>query len=214
MNTAATNQASNGSRASGRLQYFESMYGESEDPYALRTRWYEARKRAVLLAALPRARYRNAYEPGCGVGELTAALAPRCDTLLASDFSDKALAAARKRTSGFTNVRVHKEALPRDWAQAQGPFDLIVLSEVGYFLDAGAMRAVAQCCSESLTDDGTLVACDWLPDFDERALQTSEVQADLDSLGLTRIVRHEEADFLLQVWSRDARSVAQQENIR
>lgn len=214
MTASRMTAAANAQATTGRLAYFESMYGASDDPYALRTRWYEARKRAVLLAALPRDRYRNAYEPGCGVGELTSALAPRCDSLLASDFSDKAVEATRKRTIELAHVRVEKQSLPNDWAASQRPFDLIVLSEVGYFLDADAMREVARCCGESLADDGTLVACDWLPDFDERALPTSDVQSDLAALGLTRIVRHEEADFLLQVWSRDARSVAQQEGIR
>ena len=32
---------------------------------------YERRKRAVVLASLPRERYRRAFEPGCGAGELT-----------------------------------------------------------------------------------------------------------------------------------------------
>jgi len=197
-----------------RHDYFDAMYGESDDPYALRTRWYELRKRDALLAALPRARYRCAYEPGCGVGELTAALAPRCDTLLASDFNDGALAAAQARIAGLQNVRVQKQDLPGDWPDAQGPFDLIVLSEVGYFLDADAMRTVARHCLGSLDSDGTLVACDWRPDFDGRVLPTDSVHAMLSDLGLTRIVRHEEDDFLLQVWSREARSVAQQEGIR
>ena len=194
--------------------YFDALYGDNDDPYALRTRWYELRKRNALLAALPKARYRAGYEPGCGAGELTAALAPRCDALLASDFNDGALTAARVRVAGLTNVRVQKHDLPADWPHAQGPFDLIVLSEVGYFLDADAMRAVARACRDSLDADGTLVACDWRRDFDARVLPTDTVHALLSDLGLERLVRHEEDDFLLQVWSRDARSVAEQEGIR
>jgi len=45
-------------------------------------------------------------------------------------------------------------------------------------------------------------------------LSTEAVHADLSSLGLTRLLRHEEDDFLLQVWSRDGRSVAEREGIR
>ena len=48
----------------GRRSYFDALYAGSEDPYVVRHRWYEIRKRAVLLAALPRARYRRTYEPG------------------------------------------------------------------------------------------------------------------------------------------------------
>ena len=72
--------------------YFDAMYGASDDPYAVRTRWYEERKRAVLMASLPRRRYLNAFEPGCGAAELTLQLAERCDSLLASDFSEAAVA--------------------------------------------------------------------------------------------------------------------------
>ena len=48
--------------------HFEHLYASSEDPYGVHDRWYEARKRAVLLASLSRPVYRQAYEPGCGAG--------------------------------------------------------------------------------------------------------------------------------------------------
>ena len=197
-----------------RHAYFEQLYGASADPYALRTRWYERRKRELLMACLPRSHYAAAYEPGCGSGELTAALAQRCDQVLASDFSEGALSAARARTAQLANVRLARHSLPRDWPSNEGPFDLIVLSEVGYFLDAHAMQSLAVLCWTSLAKGGTLVACDWRPGFAERALDTDAVHATLHDLGLPRILRHEEDDFLLEVWSGDARSVAQREGIR
>lgn len=195
-------------------RYFEALYAASEDPYALRHRWYEARKRALLLAALPQARYRRAYEPGCGIGELTLALAPRCDHLLASDFSLHAVDIARKRTSELANVRVAQHQLPSDWPRDAGRFDLIVLSEMGYFLDHDDMHRLAACCEDTLEADGVLVACDWRPDFAQRSLSTREVHGALAALGLPRLALHEEDDFVLQVWARDGRSVAQREGIR
>jgi SAM-dependent methyltransferase len=197
-----------------RLPYFEQLYGASTDPYGLRTRWYEQRKRAALLAALPHPRYRRAYEPGCGAGELTVELAARCDELVAGDFSPRALAAARERTAGLANVRLEVQVMPRDWPQSGPPFDLIVVSELGYFLEAAALKALVERCLASLAPNGVLVACDWRPDFAGRALPTDAVHAAFDATGLARSVRHEEADFLLEVWSRDARSVAQCEGIR
>ncbi|WP_418125161.1 class I SAM-dependent DNA methyltransferase [Variovorax sp. 160MFSha2.1] len=198
----------------GRRSYFDALYAGSEDPYAVRHRWYEIRKRAVLLAALPRARYRRAYEPGCGTGELTQALSQRCDHVLASDFSPHALEIARRRTGSLANVRLERHALPAEWPRDAGGFDLIVLSELGYFLKRDEMRRVAGCCGESLDADGTLVACDWRADFAQRSLSTHEVHAALSALGLPRLVFHEEDDFVLQVWARDGRSVAEREGIR
>ncbi len=198
----------------GQRPYFDALYAASDDPYASRQRWYEARKRAVLLAALPQARFRRAYEPGCGIGELTLALAPRCDALLASDFTAQAVALARERTAALPHVQVARHTLPADWPHDAGGFDLIVLSEVGYFLQRSDMQRVADCCALSLEDGGTLVACDWRPDFAQRSLATKDVHGILAELGLARLVLHEEDDFVLQLWSRDARSVAQREGIR
>lgn len=193
--------------------YFDALYRASDDPYELRARWYEVRKRALLLAALPQRHYRRIYEPGCGIGELTAELAPRCDELLASDRSEFAVEIATERTRGLRNVRIERQTLPADWPFAAGPFDLIVLSEVGYFLDQQDMNGVAQACRRSLSDVGTLVACDWRADFPERVLATGTVHASLAALELPRIARHEEEDFLLQVWAANGRSVARGEGI-
>lgn len=196
------------------LPYFDALYRDNEDPYGMRTRWYEERKRNVLLAALPHRRYGRVYEPGCGAGELTAALAARCDAVLASDFNPHAAASARKRTAGLPNVRVASHQLPQDWPRDEGPFDLIVVSELGYFLDAPAMDALAERCAASLTPEGVLVACDWRPDFKERTLATEAVHGAFIRTGLARLVRHAEDDFLLELWCADGRSVAQREGIR
>ena len=193
--------------------YFDGLYAGSADPYGSRARWYEQRKRAVLLACLPRPRFRHCYEPGCGIGELTLALAERCDAVLAADFSASALAVAQERTKGLANVRLERHALPADWPRGQR-FDLVVLSEVGYFLQPHAMQQIAQRCAHDLADDGVLVACDWLPDFAGRATTTDAVHAALASIGLTQLVTHAEDDFRLLVLARDPRSVAQHEGIR
>ena len=194
-------------------RHFEQLYEGSADPYAVRTRWYEQRKRDIVLAALPRPRFRRCYEPGCGNGELTAQLAARCDTVLAADFSENALRAARQRTGLLPQVQIAQHVLPQQWPVADR-FDLVVLSELLYFLALDAVRSVAQHCARSLAGDGVLIACDWRPDFAGRASATVEVHAELAQIGLHAAVSHEEDDFLLTVWTRDARSVAQHEGIR
>jgi hypothetical protein len=64
------------------------MYEHANDPWGFADRWYEERKRAITLAALPDRRYRTAFEPGCSIGVLTADLAHRCDFILAGDVAD------------------------------------------------------------------------------------------------------------------------------
>ncbi|WP_326542445.1 class I SAM-dependent DNA methyltransferase [Pseudorhodoferax sp.] len=193
--------------------HFETLYAGSADPYGARTRWYEQRKRALLLASLPHQRFRNGYEPGCGNGELTARLALRCDRLLAADFSAQVLRTARQRTAALPQVRLVQQVLPNQWPVTE-QFDLIVLSEVLYFLPIDAVRSVARHCARGLAADGVLVACDWRPDFAGRACATEAVHAELGRIGLHPAVAHEEDDFSLRVWTRAPRSVAQREGIR
>jgi SAM-dependent methyltransferase len=194
-------------------EHFEKLYACTDDPYGLRTRWYEQRKRDLLLASLPRPRFALCYEPGCGNGELTAQLAARCDAVLASDFSAHSLRAARERTRDHHHVRLEQHVLPNQWPVAE-KFDLIVLSEVLYFLPIHAVRTVAQHCERGLAPDGVLVACDWRADFAGRTCATAAVHAQLQHIGLHTAVAHDEDDFSLRVWTRDMRSVAQREGIR
>ncbi|WP_336493121.1 SAM-dependent methyltransferase, partial [Methylobacterium nigriterrae] len=62
--------------------HFDELHTRSDDPWSVRTRWYERRKRAITMASLPRKRFTRALEIGCSIGELSAELADRCDRLL------------------------------------------------------------------------------------------------------------------------------------
>lgn len=84
--------------------HFEALYAASEDPWQVRASWYERRKRAIVLASLDRERYTSVFEPGCGNGEMSVALAARCDRLLASDGAASAVAAARRRLADVADV--------------------------------------------------------------------------------------------------------------
>nr|WP_232966951.1 SAM-dependent methyltransferase [Pseudomonas koreensis] len=189
------------------------MFRASDDPWAFRERWYEQRKRAITLAALPRAHYRAIFEPGCANGELSAELAGRCDRLLCCDTASAAVNLARNRLSLFDHAEVRQSRLPGDWPEEK--FDLIVLSEVGYYLDAQDLTDVIRRISDSLTADGQLLACHWRPPIDGCPLNARQVH-DLihEQLPLPRLALHQEADFILEVWSREPRSVAALEGLR
>ena len=191
-------------------QHFDALFRASDDPWRFKTRWYEARKRAVTLACLPAARYAHGFEPGCANGELSAELATRCDHLLACDGSHRAVELAQARLAAWPQAQVVHAQLPDDWPQAT--FDLIVISELGYFLDAQRLDALADKARASLHPGGTLLACHW-----RRAIAGCELDGDtvharlakrLEWAALTEVV---EADFVLHVWSADGRSVAERE---
>ena len=194
--------------------YFNELYKSSDDPWHLREGWYERRKRSLTLALLPRPRYHNAFEPGCANGELTAELATRCDALLAADLHETAVRLARERVAGMPQVRVEQRTVPLQWPVDAGPFDLIVISEFAYYLDSADLETLAARIAASLTPDGTLLACHWRRPFAEALESADTAHALFDArCGLSRLAHHDEADLLIDVWSRDARSVAQREGL-
>ncbi|MFJ4054999.1 class I SAM-dependent methyltransferase [Pseudomonas sp. WHRI 8519] len=181
-------------------QYFADLYSSNDDPWAFRTRWYERRKRDLLMASLPRQCYQRVFEPACANGELSAALADRCAELLCQDLDPTAVALARQRLAGLPNASVVAGRLPADWPG--GSFDLIVLSEVGYYLNPTDWLQVIEQSVASLTYDGGLLACHWRHPIAGCPQDGREVHQLLAKhVPLYPVFRHEEADFLLEYWS-------------
>jgi SAM-dependent methyltransferase len=178
--------------------YFDDLYAAAEDPWSLRTRWYEQRKYALTTEVLPRRRYADAVEVGCSVGELTAALAQRCDRLTAWDVSAAAVEQTRQRTAGLPGVRVEQRGIPVD---PLPPCDLVVLSEVLYYLDPGDLRAAVATVRAAVRPGGTVLAVHWRHPVADYPQTGDAVHAVLrQELDFSRVAVHEEADFLLDCW--------------
>lgn len=192
------------------VAYFNALYQE-EDPFQYRTRWYERRKRALTLASLPRARFARGWELGCSNGVLTAALAERCDQLLATDLSEGAVAAARVMTRGHAHVTIEQARHPQSWPA--GRFDLIVLGEMGYYLTPADMQQTAAQVVTSLAPQGVVVACHWRVPFEQARCSAAFVHAQLDAC-LPRLFSYRDEDMLLEGWSADTTSVAEREGLR
>lgn len=180
-------------------EFFDDFYRGRADPWGFETRWYEERKRAVLMAALPRPRFRHALELGCSTGVLTADIAARSDRTTGVDVTDAALDAARERLGDA--VELLRLDTPDEWPT--GRFDLVVLSEVLYYYDRHDLDRALDRVVGSLTADGVVVACHWRHEVPEYPLGGDQVHATLRArpeLGV--LVRHEEEDFLLEVLAR------------
>jgi SAM-dependent methyltransferase len=177
------------------------LYDESPDPWGFETSWYERRKYALTLASLPRERYASAYEPGCSIGVLTRLLAGRCDSLLASDVIPRAVEAASRRVGDLAHVRVERMDTPNEWPESR--FDLIVLSELAYFLQPDAVVELARRAGASLSEGGTLVGVHWRGPIDEWAVPAEQAHAILrETGGLHSVAQHLEPEFLLEVFER------------
>jgi SAM-dependent methyltransferase len=186
-------------------EYFDELYRRHPDPWGFRTRWYETRKRHLTMAALPDQRYASVFEPGCSIGLLTQLLAARSDRVLALDVSAAALQQARAHLPA--HVQLRQGSVPHDWPA--GRFDLVVLSELGYYLDEPNCQQMAEMAASAALD---LVAVHWRHPVEDYPLTGDHVHQLIEQAavkhGLGQICSHVEADFRLAAWSHDHRSVA------
>ena len=141
--------------------YFDTLYAADPDPWRFATSDYEKGKYAATLAALPAGRFAAGLEVGCSIGVLTRQLARRCDHLTAVDGADTALRQARERCPGVTFLR---GMIPGDWPAGQ--FDLIVFSEMLYYLDAADIAATAACAMRALNPGGSILLVHYLGETD------------------------------------------------
>lgn len=173
--------------------YFERIYADGDDPWGFETTWYEKRKQALTMAILPKERYTNVFEPGCASGELTRLLSHRADHVLALELMPNIAARAASRLTDCANAEVCIGAIPDDWPDQM--FDLILLSEVAYYLESGAIQDVTPLIEKTLLPGGDLVLVHYLGETDY-PLTGSEVHELLQAgLGWTSRAVYNETDF-------------------
>jgi SAM-dependent methyltransferase len=181
--------------------YFEDVWAAGDDPWEHGTRWYETRKYDLTAAALPRPRYRRSFEPGCGAGFLTSRLAERSEEHLAMERHPRGVAATARRCHDRPTVTVLEGTIPDDWPP--GRFDLIVLSEVLYYLDDADLDAVLERVDGSLVTGGDLVVVHYRPAVAEHTWTGDEVHTRLRSrTGWDVVLEVADPQFRLEVLER------------
>ena len=135
---------------------FDALYADEHDPFHVASADTNGASTTCAWPCCPRLDFGSAYEPGCSIGELSVRLAPRCDALLCSDVSSDALERARRRLKAYDNVTVRAHLLPRD--HPTGPFDLVVMGELGYYLEPADARELIVRMAASVAPGGYLLA--------------------------------------------------------
>jgi LmbE family N-acetylglucosaminyl deacetylase/SAM-dependent methyltransferase len=182
--------------ASRSRESFDAHYARKPGGWDFEGSWYEQRKRAVTVSALPRARFRSALELGCATGVLTRAIAERADSVLGIDIAEAPLAAARATAPAATFARM---TVPDEWPT--GSFELIVLSEIGYYLSPTDLDRTIDRMAASLDEDGVLLACHWRHPDTEAVSSGDAVHARLrERWPRAATVTHVEEDFVLEVF--------------
>ena len=183
--------------------YFDGVYRDSDDPWSFETSDYERDKYQHTLAALPRERYASGFEIGCSIGVLTHLLAGRCDELFSVDIAAKPLQQARKRLRNQPHVRFAQLVVPNEFPAET--FDLIVLSEVGYYWSARDLeRAIAK-IGGALRRGGTLLLVHftpYVPDYPLTGDEVHEAFARLLPRDISRVRSDRRERYRLEVYQR------------
>jgi 2-polyprenyl-3-methyl-5-hydroxy-6-metoxy-1,4-benzoquinol methylase len=146
-------------------EHFERLYECNPDPWGFTSSGYEQTKYRRTLAALGGRRFVSGLEVGCSIGVLTGMLARWCERLLGVDIVAAPLQEARSRCADQSHVRFQQMQVPEAWPD--GRFDLIVFSEVLYFLSPADIDRCADRVRCSLLPGGTVVLVNWLGRTDD-----------------------------------------------
>src|ERR1700761_6705416 len=183
--------------------YFAQIYQTNPDPWNFEASHYEREKYLASLAALPLERYHRAFEIGGSIGVLTRMLASRCDRLLSIDVSPVAQGRARIRCANQPQVEFQIMQFPRETPSQT--FDLIVLSEVGYYLSERDLLQARDWIVSALRPGGHLLLVHWTPLVEDYPLtgdEVHEVFLAVTPAPLTRVFSARKANYRIDVLAR------------
>lgn len=183
-------------------RYFDNVYKENPDPWNFEKSEYEKKKYAKTLESLSKISYQNALEIGCSIGVLSQKLALRCEHLLSIDINEFALESAKRRLENLSNVSLKIGSIPSELPE--GLFDLIVMSEVGYYLSMDDLKLAKKQIIQRLTGNGELILVHWTHHVTDYPLSGDEVnETFLADPDLKLVYQYKTADYRLEVFSKE-----------
>jgi cyclopropane fatty-acyl-phospholipid synthase-like methyltransferase len=112
---------------------FEERWSRGE-PWDHDTSEFERAKYRRQLELLADRGYGRALEIGCGAGHFTRLLAGAAERVLALDIAPSAIVRAARTTAGLDNVELRVANVMEFDPRADGPWDVVVMSETIYCL--------------------------------------------------------------------------------
>jgi cyclopropane fatty-acyl-phospholipid synthase-like methyltransferase len=185
------------SRRSLSAAYFDALYAAQNDPWGFASSPYEEAKYAATLEALGTEQFANAFEIGCSIGVLTRLLAKRCTRLLAVDVAEAALAQARRRCAGLDHVAFERLQVPGEWPSQN--FDLILLSEMLYYLSPIDVARTARRSRDSLSAGGTVLLVHYVLPTDYPCSGDAAAEIFIAEAGLSIILQQRETAYRLDL---------------
>lgn len=143
-----------------RPDFFEHFFDEG-DPFGFDVNPEERLKFARTLEVCGKGPLGRVLELGCAVGSFTEILAPRATDVLALDVSQAAVDQVARRLRDHRNVRTLAMAIPDEFPDET--FDLVVASDVLYYLSVEDLKRCLSRIEDSLAAGGAFVAVHYVP---------------------------------------------------
>jgi len=145
----------------GSEKAFDLLYSQKSDPFSsgLSRYRYQKLKYEKLISFLPKPRYSNVLDVGCGLGPFTRELSPHAVRVLGVDLSEAAVIQARDCSRAHPNVRFERRDIQRI-GEIEETFDLITVLDVLYYLpnlSDDVLKSVAEQIETLLAPGGLLL---------------------------------------------------------
>lgn len=192
-------------------EFFDAMYRAAVDgdPWSFRTDAAEQARFDHLASLAARQPVRRCLEPGCSTGELTRRLARCCERVIALDVAPSAVDAARTQLAahvGRGEVELRVGRVPDDLGPDDTDLDLVVLSEVAYYVGPEELSAWVRALHPRCSADGRWLLCHWTGTSVDHRLGGAEAHAvlgaELSALGWAATSAERIGEHLVAVWER------------
>ncbi|MHA6723904.1 class I SAM-dependent methyltransferase [Sphingomonas sp. RS2018] len=157
------------------LAGFDAKFATDADPWRTFADADEALKRTAILHAMGPGPWGRVLEIAAGNGSNSAAIAPRALRLDATEATASGTALVAKAIRGSA-PRARAIQLTVPGRLPRDRYDIVVVAEVLYYLDARAMRRAARDVAKVLRPGGTLVLAHHRIDFPDFAQHAAHLQ--------------------------------------
>jgi len=153
--------------------YFDAMYAASQDPWNFTASAYEQEKYQHTIKALAGKQFKQGIEIGCSIGILTELLSRHCEVIMGVDISEQPIAIAKERLKNREGISFDVLQIPQQYPDQK--YDLIVVSEVAYYMSKEDLTLTKELISDSLVAGGTLCLVHWRPQIEGCVFDGDEV---------------------------------------
>jgi len=143
-------------------KHFEELYQKKPDPWNYENYEFEKEKYQKTLKAIPR-EVQTIWEIGCSEGIFTQLLLDKGKEVFGVDISETALLRARERLKDYGD-KIQFQKLDITWEDINGTFDLILASEILYYLGGkNVLLPLEEKFYRHLRAGGYLLLCHFYP---------------------------------------------------